>query len=219
MFRDAVKLKVGILLFNPDVYRCIYAVYTKKSGLHMSSEWSSSFLFLAERNVTFHLLHCVLLFVLPCCMSLLYRVQYLHTCYLHSCYSDFSYQRAVFNHTTCQTCLRASLKTYLYPTHCLEERGQVYCMYSSILWFNLPGWWAVPGFQPPPWGPPVGKTHPPAPGASVSSGSPSLSPAGPAQLALMPTLKLGTVPLTSALGHCSRLADAAGPAGDQNWHR
>ncbi len=59
----------------------------------------------------------------------------------------------------------------------------------------------MPGFRPPPWGPPVGKIHPPAPGASVSSGSPSLSPAGPAQLALMPTPKPGTIP-TSARGHC-----------------
>lgn len=73
----------------------------------------------------------------------------------------------------------------------------------------------MPAFQPPLWAPPVDKTHLPAPGASVSSGSPSLSPAGPAQLALMPTPKSGTVLLTSALGHCSHSTDAAGLAGAQ----
>lgn len=85
----------------------------------------------------------------------------------------------------------------------------------SVPWLNVPGRWAVPGFRPPPWGPPVGKTHPPAPGASVSSGSPSLSPAGPAQLALMPTPKPGTKQ-TSAPAHCCCLAGAAGLAGAQN---
>lgn len=73
----------------------------------------------------------------------------------------------------------------------------------------------MPGFRPPPWGPPVGKTRPPAPGASVSSGSPFLSPAVPAQLALMPTSKQGTIP-ASAPRHCCCLAGAPGPAGAQN---
>lgn len=73
----------------------------------------------------------------------------------------------------------------------------------------------MPSFRPPPWGPPVGKTRPPAPGASVSSGSPFLSPAVPAQLALMPRPKQGTTP-TSAPRHSCRLAGAPGPAGAQN---
>lgn len=71
-------------------------------------------------------------------------------------------------------------------------------------------------FQPPLLGPPVDKTHPLAPGASVSSGSLSLSPAGPVQLSLTLTLKSGMAPLTSALGHYSRSVDAAGLAGAQN---
>lgn len=73
----------------------------------------------------------------------------------------------------------------------------------------------MPGFRPPRWDPPVGKTHPQAPVVSVSSGSPSLSPVVPAQLALMQTRELGTI-LTSAPGHCCCLAGAAGPAGAQN---
>lgn len=85
----------------------------------------------------------------------------------------------------------------------------------NVIWLNIPGEQAVPYFQPPPWGPPVDKTHPPAPGASVSSGSLSLSLAGPAQLALLQSQKLGTIP-TSAPGHCCPLADAAVPAGAQH---
>ena len=85
-----------------------------------------------------------------------------------------------------------------------------------MLQFNIPVRRAAPGFRPPPWGPPVGKTHPPAPGASVSSGSPSPSPAGPAQLALMP--KRAAIQ-TSAPGHCCHLARVAGPTEAQGGHR
>lgn len=85
----------------------------------------------------------------------------------------------------------------------------------SVSGLNIPVRRAAPGSRPPPWGPPVGKTHPQAPGASASSGSPSLSPAGPAQLAQTPTPKPGTIP-TSAPGHRRCLAGAAGPAGAQN---
>lgn len=79
----------------------------------------------------------------------------------------------------------------------------------SVPWLHVPGGRAAPGSRPPPWGPPAGKTHPPAPEASVSSGSPSLSPAVPAQLALMPTPTPDTIP-TSAPGHCCCLAGVAG---------
>lgn len=115
---------------------------------------------------------------------------------------------------------------YLYLTHCLLEvilsaHGggalTVIGMWFHFLTFhgksqrlsflNVPGRQAVPSFRPPPWGPPVGKTRPPAPGASVSAGSLSLSPAGPVQLAPTPT---------SAPHHCCRLAGAPGPAGAQN---